>query len=86
MKDEQKPLVPFFFHLSRGEMIVSLLIAGIVGFVVRGYFEKHVPGFAYQEGLLFEVCYQGKTRVEIARCLDRAYESADELSAWDLRE
>lgn len=63
----------------------AFLIAGVIGGVMRErhVYHKDIPGFRYQEGLLFQGCYEHKTRAAIGQCLDEAYESAWEAGAWD---
>lgn len=60
------------------------LLFAVVGVVAGVMLERHVlhkdvPGFKYQTGLLFDHCYELRTRAAIGECLDNAYAAANEL-------
>jgi ABC-type long-subunit fatty acid transport system fused permease/ATPase subunit len=79
MNTEKKPLVPQHYFLSRGQLIVVIIISLIAGAVLREQLRPKVPGFEYQNGKIFAGCYKKETRVAIARCLDKAWETASDI-------
>ncbi len=83
MSEDKQPLIPYYFHLSREKLIFIILVSAFIGSALHARFQPQVPGFRYKDGLIFEACYEKKTRVEIAQCLDAAWESAYESGAWD---
>lgn len=83
MSEEKPPLIPRYFHLSREALIGIILVSAFIGASIRAHIGTHVPGFRYKDGLIFEACYELKSRAEIGRCLDEAYEEAREFGAWD---
>lgn len=81
--NEKPPLIPYYFHISRGNLLVIIVVSAFIGAAIRAHVGTHVPGFRYKDGLLFEACYEYPTRAEIGRCLDETYEEAYELGVWD---
>lgn len=83
MSERKKSIIPDEVHWSRERMIVMLLISAVLGACFYDAFRPKVPGFEYKSGLIFEACYNKETRVEIAICLDSAWQSAMDAGAWD---
>lgn len=76
MSKNEKEIISKYVFLSRGELILIVVASIFAGGLLHEQLGPTVPGFEYQRGKIFKACYKKETRVAIARCLDKAWDSA----------